>query len=505
MSILAATCCCDTDRTTTVCEPPTLGVCCFDRVVTDPPPPCNGLCVGYDITDTYLGEISGITETQCSAYVGSFDVARVVWTVDPLCTPTPITEWRCESFKNVDHCFCDQIGGYFISGATDESACGLGWCCHRWGTHPTQTAQCAGPMLKCQCEKSTATSHVFSYDTSSCLACVNDPPPPPERLIMIWETVSGGGSIPIQERCYTWGNYFGTTWNYYGGLYCRYGMNSRCFYFAEYDPNHDDWVTVIANYQAMVDSENADSLAAYQRGDNYEYRTTTLHYAKFYKDPTGNETGYPQATGSYFWNSIDDGYYVIYGTWEQIPCGPCCKCYGHEDCSYSSNWCIGSGCPPSLISNNNNVNMNNTKNNLEKTISEPSDTYNKNKKPNDSILQLASKYVGAEINQIIHGETEAGVAEKRLAECMKCSHRQVTYKNIADPNGIGFCDACGCGSNARAQLGVKVTISAATCPLNKWDKSEGVGFSLNTALQSAQGLVKTAAEMLKIRTNKNGY
>lgn len=504
MSLLRVTCCCNPDDNTgSGCVPPTLGVCCFAGWVTVPALPCNGLCVGYDAFGTYLGEIDGVTDEYCTQLIGSFDIYVVNWTKDPNCSETPTTEWKCQSYANWDHCMCDAQGGYFISGATDTKVCEEGWCCLRYGSHPYQTATCAGPMPSCDCDdiaiRNGAVSHIFSYDVSACVGCVSDPPPPPEKYLLVYVTTDGQYNDPF--GCCRYDSFwcYATT-----GFWSNKELSSERAVL-QIDPYHDNWITRIAELQNDVANKNISERNAWNNAGGIGILTIrTLHTIKYQPDPSGNNLGYPTVRGNWTEQITQTGRWFDPFTGITIPCNGCCDsnafsnnlCNNGSPCTRSGSWCVGVGCTPFT----NPFTKQDPHIIEEITLSENTE---KSRIKSLPIKQIV-KYIGAEMNQIINGETEKSVAEKRLAECMKCPHRQVTYKNVTDPNGIGFCDACGCGSNARAQLGVKVTISGATCPLNKWDKSEGVGFTLNTALQSAQGLVQTATEMFKNRTNKNG-
>lgn len=81
-----------------------------------------------------------------------------------------------------------------------------------------------------------------------------------------------------------------------------------------------------------------------------------------------------------------------------------------------------------------------------------------------TVRNIAS-WVKAEASLRIHGPVTAEVFEARKAACMGCEHRAT---NTEPPDEIGFCRRCGCGTSARARLSVKLTMPAATCPLDKW-------------------------------------
>lgn len=80
-----------------------------------------------------------------------------------------------------------------------------------------------------------------------------------------------------------------------------------------------------------------------------------------------------------------------------------------------------------------------------------------------SLLSKAISYAKAEISRFTQTITEAEIAA-RIDMCRSCSK---LVKSTEDGK-IGWCDSCGCGKAARAELTIKATMPAATCPLNKW-------------------------------------
>lgn len=80
-----------------------------------------------------------------------------------------------------------------------------------------------------------------------------------------------------------------------------------------------------------------------------------------------------------------------------------------------------------------------------------------------SFLSKAISYAKAEVSLLTQFISEEDV-RKRLDACQGCSN----LKPSREPGQLGWCGACGCGKNARAELTVKVRMPAATCPLGKW-------------------------------------
>ena len=74
----------------------------------------------------------------------------------------------------------------------------------------------------------------------------------------------------------------------------------------------------------------------------------------------------------------------------------------------------------------------------------------------------AIQYAKAEVSRIVQGPLSPEQVAARLAACRSCEHREVV-------EGKGeFCGKCGCGHRKRAELTIKATMPAATCPLGKW-------------------------------------
>jgi hypothetical protein len=108
----------------------------------------------------------------------------------------------------------------------------------------------------------------------------------------------------------------------------------------------------------------------------------------------------------------------------------------------------------------------------------------------------AGKYVGAEIKHATQGPASEADASARLAICMACENRAVEYKGQTDAGQVGWCTRCGCGSNPRALLTVKVTLAGVECPLAKWGKVEGTGASVASAVDAVAGVAKSIIHKL---------
>ena len=116
--------------------------------------------------------------------------------------------------------------------------------------------------------------------------------------------------------------------------------------------------------------------------------------------------------------------------------------------------------------------------------------------PQKSQVELAKQYATAELTHATQGPASEADAAARLAICMACEHRAVTYKEQTDENGVGWCTKCGCGNNKRALLTVKVTLAGVECPLAKWGKVEGTGASVASAVDAVAGVAKSIIHKL---------
>jgi hypothetical protein len=113
-----------------------------------------------------------------------------------------------------------------------------------------------------------------------------------------------------------------------------------------------------------------------------------------------------------------------------------------------------------------------------------------------SQVELAAQYARAELTHATQGPASEADAAARLAICMGCEHRAVTYKEQTDAGGVGWCTKCGCGNNPRAMLTVKVTLAGVECPLAKWGKVEGTGASVASAVDAVAGVAKSIIHKL---------
>ena len=116
--------------------------------------------------------------------------------------------------------------------------------------------------------------------------------------------------------------------------------------------------------------------------------------------------------------------------------------------------------------------------------------------PEKSQVELAKQYATAELTHATQGPASEADAAARLAICMACEHRAVTYKGQTDENGVGWCTKCGCGNNPRAMLTVKVTLAGVECPLAKWGKVDGTGASVSSAVDAVAGVAKSIIHKL---------
>jgi hypothetical protein len=116
--------------------------------------------------------------------------------------------------------------------------------------------------------------------------------------------------------------------------------------------------------------------------------------------------------------------------------------------------------------------------------------------PQKSQVELAAQYARAELTHATQGPASEADAAARLAICMACEHRAVTYKEQTDENEVGWCTKCGCGNNKRALLTVKVTLAGVECPLAKWGKVEGTGASVASAVDAVAGVAKSIIHKL---------
>lgn len=83
--------------------------------------------------------------------------------------------------------------------------------------------------------------------------------------------------------------------------------------------------------------------------------------------------------------------------------------------------------------------------------------------PERSFVAKAISYAKAEVSLLTQFISEEDV-RKRLEACRGCPN----LKPSQEPGELGWCGACGCGKNKRAELTVKARMPAATCPKKKW-------------------------------------
>ena len=116
--------------------------------------------------------------------------------------------------------------------------------------------------------------------------------------------------------------------------------------------------------------------------------------------------------------------------------------------------------------------------------------------PAKTKIEIATQYAAAELTHATQGPASEADAAARLAICMECEHRATDYKGQTDP--VGWCQRCGCGSNPRAVLTVKVTLAGASCPLTppKWDAVQGTGATLASAVDAVAGVTKSIIHKL---------
>ena len=104
-------------------------------------------------------------------------------------------------------------------------------------------------------------------------------------------------------------------------------------------------------------------------------------------------------------------------------------------------------------------------------------------------MDRAKAYLAAETRHAAQGPASVQVQAERAAICRACDGRADELNGATDPGGIGFCTKCGCGSNPRAALSVKLTLAGAACPQGKWGQVEGTGDRKSTRLNSSHSSV----------------
>jgi hypothetical protein len=85
-------------------------------------------------------------------------------------------------------------------------------------------------------------------------------------------------------------------------------------------------------------------------------------------------------------------------------------------------------------------------------------------------LGNAVDWARAEASLALEGPVPEPVYLARLDKCVKCPQLVNSDEN---PDAVGWCAACGCGTKARAALSVKLTMPAARCPRQEWGEFKG--------------------------------
>jgi len=78
-------------------------------------------------------------------------------------------------------------------------------------------------------------------------------------------------------------------------------------------------------------------------------------------------------------------------------------------------------------------------------------------------VKKATSWLRAEASVVTEGKLNDDAFNARMAACAACEHL-----DKRDAPLVGFCKACGCGTNSRAELTVKGRMPKATCPKGKW-------------------------------------
>lgn len=113
---------------------------------------------------------------------------------------------------------------------------------------------------------------------------------------------------------------------------------------------------------------------------------------------------------------------------------------------------------------------------------------------NYGFASRAAAYLAAERKHATQGPASVKVQADRAAICKGCEGRAEVVEGASDPGGIGWCLKCGCGSNRRAALSVKLTLAGATCPLGKWQPVDGTGASLGTVAEAIGGVASSVVD-----------
>jgi hypothetical protein len=84
------------------------------------------------------------------------------------------------------------------------------------------------------------------------------------------------------------------------------------------------------------------------------------------------------------------------------------------------------------------------------------------------MLEKAASWIAAEASLITQGPVGEEEYRARLAACGGCQHLRKSEKE----GELGWCKACGCGQNARAELTVKARMPKAKCPVQAWPSTD---------------------------------
>lgn len=95
--------------------------------------------------------------------------------------------------------------------------------------------------------------------------------------------------------------------------------------------------------------------------------------------------------------------------------------------------------------------------------------------------QKALSYVKAEVSLALKGPVPKEQWIRRLETCNACENLD---RSEAEGE-LGWCNKCGCGRAARAELTVKGRMPAATCPYHLWIKEEAPRAPLSEELRRA--------------------
>lgn len=83
-------------------------------------------------------------------------------------------------------------------------------------------------------------------------------------------------------------------------------------------------------------------------------------------------------------------------------------------------------------------------------------------------MKKAKSWIVAEASKVFQGPVTDKVFERRLETCNACEH----LERSSVEGQLGWCKACGCGRNARAELTVKGRMPKATCPRGLWENDQ---------------------------------